>query len=60
MQRKNSIVVNVKGKEQYTEYYHQRIRSNQMPIKQIAYKFGIINESHLSNYLKKKEKYQAK
>jgi AraC-like DNA-binding protein len=33
----------------------KRISNNQMPIKQIAYEFGFADESHLSNYFKKKK-----
>lgn len=32
-----------------------RISNNQIPIKQIAYEFGFSDESHLSNYFKKKK-----
>lgn len=34
----------------------KRITSRQMPIKQIAYEFGFSDESHLSNYFKKRKK----
>lgn len=34
----------------------KRISNNQMPIKQIAYEFGFTDESHLSNYFKKRKK----
>ncbi|MFC6096299.1 AraC family transcriptional regulator [Flavobacterium qiangtangense] len=33
----------------------KRISNNQMPIKQIAYEFGFTDESHLSNYFKKRK-----
>ncbi|KFF10438.1 AraC family transcriptional regulator [Flavobacterium hydatis] len=33
----------------------KRITNNQMPIKQIAYEFGFTDESHLSNYFKKRK-----
>jgi len=33
----------------------KRIMSKQMPMKQIAYEFGFSDESHLSNYFKKKK-----
>jgi len=34
----------------------KRISGRQMPIKQIAYEFGFSDESHLSNYFKKRRK----
>ncbi|MFY0481140.1 helix-turn-helix domain-containing protein [Flavobacterium sp. PLA-1-15] len=33
----------------------KRTVNNQMPIKQIAHEFGFTDESHLSNYFKKKK-----
>jgi AraC-like DNA-binding protein len=33
----------------------KRISNNQMPIKQIAYEFGFTDESHFSNYFKKRK-----
>jgi len=33
----------------------KRISNNHMPIKQIAYEFGFTDESHLSNYFKKRK-----
>lgn len=47
----------------YRDYINQlriqliekRISSRQMPIKQIAYEFGFADESHLSNYFKKRK-----
>jgi len=47
----------------YREYIHnlrttlieKRIHNNQLPIKQIAYEFGFTDESHLSNYFKKRK-----
>ena len=33
----------------------KRISNNRMPIKQIAYEFGFTDESHLSNYFKKRK-----
>lgn len=48
----------------YREYIHnlrttlieKRFHNNQLPIKQIAYEFGFTDESHLSNYFKKRKK----
>ncbi|MFH6969015.1 AraC family transcriptional regulator [Flavobacterium sp. FlaQc-28] len=47
----------------YRDYIHnlrttlieKRIHNNQLPIKQIAYEFGFTDESHLSNYFKKRK-----
>jgi AraC-like DNA-binding protein len=47
----------------YREYIHnlrttlieKRFLNNQLPIKQIAYEFGFTDESHLSNYFKKRK-----
>ncbi|MCC9070725.1 AraC family transcriptional regulator [Flavobacterium sp. F-65] len=38
-----------------TTLIEKRISNNQMPIKQIAYEFGFTDESHLSNYFKKRK-----
>ncbi|GAA6768171.1 AraC family transcriptional regulator [Flavobacterium sp. CGRL1] len=46
----------------YRDYIHnlrttlieKRFQNNQLPIKQIAYEFGFTDESHLTNYFKKK------
>lgn len=38
-----------------TKLIEKRISNNQMPIKQIAYEFGFTDESHLSNYFKKRK-----
>ncbi|WP_433764604.1 AraC family transcriptional regulator [Flavobacterium ginsenosidimutans] len=47
----------------YREYIHnlrttlieKRFLNNQLPIKQIAYEFGFTDESHLTNYFKKRK-----
>ncbi|MFW0738878.1 AraC family transcriptional regulator [Flavobacterium sp. T12S277] len=47
----------------YRDYIHnlrttlieKRIHNNQLPIKQIAHEFGFTDESHLSNYFKKRK-----
>lgn len=47
----------------YREYIHnlrmtlieKRFHNNQLPIKQIAYEFGFTDESHLTNYFKKRK-----
>ena len=38
-----------------TKLIEKRIAGNQMPIKQIAHEFGFTDESHLSNYFKKRK-----
>ncbi|MBF7093039.1 helix-turn-helix domain-containing protein [Flavobacterium sp. ALJ2] len=38
-----------------TTLIEKRITNNQMPIKQIAHEFGFTDESHLSNYFKKRK-----
>jgi AraC-like DNA-binding protein len=38
-----------------TTLIEKRIHNNQLPIKQIAYEFGFTDESHLSNYFKKRK-----
>lgn len=38
-----------------TTLIEKRISNNQMPIKQIAHEFGFTDESHLSNYFKKRK-----
>lgn len=38
-----------------TQLIEKRIIGNKMPIKQIAYEFGFADESHLSNYFKKRK-----
>jgi len=38
-----------------TKLIEKRISNNQMPIKQIAHEFGFTDESHLSNYFKKRK-----
>ena len=47
----------------YRDYIHnlrttlieKRFQNNQLPVKQIAYEFGFTDESHLSNYFKKRK-----
>ena len=38
-----------------TKLIEQRIKNRNMPIKQIAHEFGFTDESHLSNYFKKRK-----